>query len=179
MLPREVFRYTGLPSRSAAPPLRLDALWRPDSRLSLDRQRSPQGVSAACIVTGERFSDRRFPRVPPLRMCPRQLGDSSAHSQGPHARRYALFRAPQSTRIRATARPDTGVTRDGCRASAGRSPGEGRPILLQRCPAPARALRRTVTSGSGRTSGRDQPRGSVCRQLSGTGTGSGKGSGRK
>jgi hypothetical protein len=52
-------------------------------------------------------------------------------------------RAPLSTKRRATARLKVGVTRDGCRASAGRPPGEGRPNLFQRCPAPARAVRRT------------------------------------
>jgi hypothetical protein len=45
---------------------------------------------------------------------------------------------------RACRRPsDARATRDGCRASAGRLPGERRPNLLQRCPAPARATRRT------------------------------------
>jgi hypothetical protein len=48
------------------------------------------------------------------------------------------------------ATPDARRTGDGCRASAGRHPGEGRPKLFQRCPAPARATRRTmrgVTAG--------------------------------
>jgi hypothetical protein len=51
-------------------------------------------------------------------------------------------RATLSTRTRASAKPDARNTRDGCRASAGRPPGEGRPNLLQRCPAPARTKRR-------------------------------------
>jgi hypothetical protein len=54
--------------------------------------------------------------------------------------------APLSTRLRAPAgaraRSDITGTSDGCRASAGRPPGEGRPNLFQRCPAPARAKRR-------------------------------------
>jgi hypothetical protein len=56
-------------------------------------------------------------------------------------------RAPLSTWIRApadvTVTSDAGATRDGCRAAAGRPPGEGRPKLFQRCPAPARATGRT------------------------------------
>jgi hypothetical protein len=45
---------------------------------------------------------------------------------------------------RACRRPsDARATRDGCRASAGRLPGKRRSNLLQRCPAPARATRRT------------------------------------
>jgi hypothetical protein len=42
------------------------------------------------------------------------------------------------------ATPDARRTRNGCRAYAGRHPGEGRPKLFQRCPAPARAQRRTM-----------------------------------
>jgi hypothetical protein len=43
----------------------------------------------------------------------------------------------------ATATPDARGPRDGCRASAARSPGEGWSVHFQRCPAPARAKRRT------------------------------------
>jgi hypothetical protein len=53
-------------------------------------------------------------------------------------------RVTLSTRTRASAKPDARSTRNGCRASAGRPAGEGRPILFQRCPAPARAIRRTI-----------------------------------
>jgi hypothetical protein len=59
------------------------------------------------------------------------------------APRSPRFTRPLGTRNPATARPDVGDTRDGCRASAGRSSGRGRSILFQRCPAPARAARRT------------------------------------
>jgi hypothetical protein len=41
------------------------------------------------------------------------------------------------------ATPDARNTRDGCRATAGSPPGDGRPILFQRCPTPASATRRT------------------------------------
>jgi hypothetical protein len=51
--------------------------------------------------------------------------------------------AQMSTWNRASARPDVGDTRDGCRASAGRAPSRGRSILFQRCPAPAPAIRKT------------------------------------
>jgi hypothetical protein len=59
-------------------------------------------------------------------------------------------RAPRSTRRRAPAMADAGDTRDGWRASAGRFTGKGWPILFQRCPAPARAIRR---ARSGATAG--------------------------
>jgi hypothetical protein len=75
----------------------------------------------------------------------------------PNASRHrcASSRAPQSTGITfpaghvksrtggSAATSDVGDTRDGCRASAGRPAAEGRPNLLQRCPAPASANRRT------------------------------------
>jgi hypothetical protein len=76
-------------SRSASPPLQLASLRRPESRLRLERQQSPPVVSTAFLLPGARFSLARFPRVPPLSMCSRQLGGSSAQSQGPHARRCA------------------------------------------------------------------------------------------
>ena len=43
----------------------------------------------------------------------------------------------------ATATPDARGPRDGCRASAARSPGERWSVRFPRCPAPARAKRRT------------------------------------
>jgi hypothetical protein len=46
------------------------------------------------------------------------------------------------------ATPDARRTRNGCRAYAGRHPGEGRPKLFQRCPAPARAQRRTMKNAT-------------------------------
>jgi hypothetical protein len=90
-----VLSSTGLPSRSAlvAPPLRLAALrWR-EAFVVLGRYRPPPGVSTAFLVAVTRFSDSRFPRVPPLRMCPSMLEASAAHSQGRHARRCANSRA--------------------------------------------------------------------------------------
>jgi hypothetical protein len=90
-----VLRPTGLPSRSAliAPPLRLAALrWRA-AFFVLVRSRPPPGGSTAFLVAVARFSDTRFPRVPPLRMCPYQLGGTPAHSQGRHTRRCANSRA--------------------------------------------------------------------------------------
>jgi hypothetical protein len=61
--------------------------------------------------------------------------------------RCATSGVPQTTCTRVPAgvpaTPDARGTRDGCRAAAGRPPDKGRPILLQRCPAPARATRRT------------------------------------
>jgi hypothetical protein len=63
------------------------------------------------------------------------------------ARSVRVVLTQLSTRRRAPAgvpaTSDVGNTRDGCRASAGRAPGEGQPVLLQRCLAPARAKRRT------------------------------------
>jgi hypothetical protein len=94
-----ILRCTGLPSRSAlvAPPLRLAALrWRVASHF-LARPRPPLGVSTAYFVAVARFSVTRFPRVPPLRMCPDRLGASAAHSQGLHARRCAPSSAPRRT----------------------------------------------------------------------------------
>jgi hypothetical protein len=63
LLPGEVFRNTGLLSRSAAPPLQLASLRRPESRLPLERQRSPPVVSTAFLVPGARFSVTRTPRI--------------------------------------------------------------------------------------------------------------------
>jgi hypothetical protein len=61
-------------------------------------------------------------------------------------------RASRRTMRRATAgvaaTPDARRTRNGCRAYAGRHPGEGRPKLFQRCPAPARAQRRTMKNAT-------------------------------
>jgi hypothetical protein len=63
-------------------------------------------------------------------------------------RRARESSALRSTRTRATAglsaTPDARSTRTGCRASAGRLAGEGRPTVFRRCPAPARAKRRTI-----------------------------------
>jgi hypothetical protein len=84
-----VLRYTGLLSRSTPSPLQLTFLRRPAATSSSSASRSPPVGSAACLVTVARFSVTRFPRVPPSRMCSRQLAGSSAHSQGPHAHRYA------------------------------------------------------------------------------------------
>jgi hypothetical protein len=88
-------RDTGLPSRSAlvAPPLQLAALRWPGPVASLERWWPPSGVSAACLVAVTHFSDWRFPRVPPSRMCPCSLEAYAAHSQGRHARRCAPSRA--------------------------------------------------------------------------------------
>jgi hypothetical protein len=96
-----VLRNTGLPSRSAlvAPPLRLAALrWRV-AFFILVQSRPPPGVSTAFLVAVARFSGRPFPRVPPLRMCPYQLGGTPAHSQGRHARRGATSRAQRGARF--------------------------------------------------------------------------------
>jgi hypothetical protein len=66
--------------------------------------------------------------------------------------------APLSTCVRATAgataTSDARVTGDGCRAAAGRPPGDGWPIHFQRCPAPARARRRSVLRSRGMPPGR-------------------------
>jgi hypothetical protein len=100
-------RCTGLPSRSAlaAPPLRLAALrWR-GTCVILGRFRPPPVGSAACIVTGARFSVTRFPGVPPLRMCPCRIETEAAHSQGLHARRCAPSRAEQSVTLVPTGAP--------------------------------------------------------------------------
>jgi hypothetical protein len=51
--------------------------------------------------------------------------------------REAAYRRAQQPRL------TSGTQGTGCRASAGRSPGEGEPVLFQRCPATARAQRRT------------------------------------
>jgi hypothetical protein len=51
--------------------------------------------------------------------------------------REAAYRRAQQPRL------TSGTQGTGCRASAGRSPGEGEPVLFQRCPAPPRATRRT------------------------------------
>jgi hypothetical protein len=87
---RRVRRWSRLRSGLAA--LR----WRVASHF-LARPRPPLGVSTAYFVAVARFSVTRFPRVPPLRMCPDRLGASAAHSQGLHARRCASSRAQRGT----------------------------------------------------------------------------------
>jgi hypothetical protein len=62
--PGLLLRITGLLSRSAAPPLQLASLRRPETRLPIDRQRSPQVASTAFLVAGTRFSVTRYPRIP-------------------------------------------------------------------------------------------------------------------
>jgi hypothetical protein len=131
---------TGLPSRSAlvAPPLRLAALrWRVAFVVLVD-SRPPPGVSTACLVAVAHFSGTRFPRVPPLRMCPPMLEEEAAHSQGPHARRDAPPRSPDRAcgsraplkEIRsALARMATG----GCPAPVPRAPGVRRRRHARRC----------------------------------------------
>jgi hypothetical protein len=84
-------------------------------------------------------------RLAPLPWAPHGARPTDAPLLGhPGAR---ASRAPLSAKTRAlagvTATFDARGTWDGCRASAGRHPGEGRSILFQRCPAPARASRRT------------------------------------
>jgi hypothetical protein len=70
---------------------------------------------------------------------------SRLSSHTPAARESRPLR---STRRRAPAgvpaTSDARDTKDGCRASAGRPAGEGGAILFQRCPAPARAKRRSA-----------------------------------
>jgi hypothetical protein len=75
-------------------------------------------------------------------------------------------RSKRSTRHRAPVTAGAGETRDGCRASAGRSPGGGRSILFQRCPAPARAMRRTSDSNSDSDCGRGSPDRPAARPVS-------------
>jgi hypothetical protein len=79
---------TGLPPHSAlvAPPLRLAARRWLETLVILVRPRPPPGVSTAFLVAGARFFGTPFPGVPPLRMCPRVLEASAAHSQGRHTR---------------------------------------------------------------------------------------------
>jgi hypothetical protein len=110
----------------------------------------PTGAAA------ERCSQQRAWRSQSSLKKKRQAGDRNATGEmtGCASRGPRESRAPLSTRRRAPAgvwaTSDAWATRDGCRASAGRHPGEGRPKLLQRCPAPARAIRRTrrgVTAG--------------------------------
>jgi hypothetical protein len=151
---------TGLPSRSAlvAPPLRLAALrWRV-ANVILGRFRPPPGVSTAFVVAVTRFSDTRFPRVPPLRMCPYQFGGTPAHSQGRHARRFANSRAPGCTRRGESAMWVARGPWERCQATAGRSPARRVARPFQRRLAPPRALRGTSGSGSGSISGSKQRR---------------------
>jgi hypothetical protein len=112
-------------SRSASPPLQLAPLRRPATTSSPDDSQSPPVVSTAFLVPGARFFVTRSPRVPPLRMCPCRIETKAAHSQGPHARRCALFRAPQGSRI-----TRTGVGRR--RGNEGRVPGIRRSLSGRR-----------------------------------------------
>jgi hypothetical protein len=151
----EIHRNTGLLPRSASPPLQLASLRRPTMTSCSNTSRSPPVVSAAFIVTVARFSALRFPGVPPLRMCSSRLGRQRhiLKDRTPAGRPFLVLsgaresRASRRTRTPAragaTVTSGAGATRGGCRAAAGRPPGEGRSTLFQRCPAPARAKRRT------------------------------------
>jgi hypothetical protein len=152
-----VRRNIGLLSRSASPPLQLVALrWRVGAHV-LVRLWPPPSVSTACPVAVTHFSDTRFPRVPPSRMCPSSLEAYAAHSQGPHARRCAPSRAPRSTRFSGPAEHEKRRHGDGlrsgpmvrCLAPAGRSPARRVARPFQRRLAPPRAFRRTSSAATG------------------------------
>jgi hypothetical protein len=81
---KRVLRKTGLLSRSAAPPLQLDSLRRPESRRPIDRQRSPPVVPTAFLVPVARFSVTRFPRIARLDNVHLESRTALAHCQTRH-----------------------------------------------------------------------------------------------
>jgi hypothetical protein len=85
------------------------------------------------------------------RQCPLCLSrDEGQPPQPPSTSATVTATGSSSATRRSRPRPPAGATAtseargttDGCRGTAGRPPGEGRPVLFQRCPAPARATRR-------------------------------------
>jgi hypothetical protein len=142
---KRVLRKTGLLSRSAAPPLQLDALRRPESRRPIDHQRSPPVVPTAFLVPVARFSVTRFPRIANLEVV-HIRSRSSRHNLKPGtSHRYALSRAPRGTRITGPAEQENSRT-GGC-------------AVLENVPVSLRAGKGTFSRGapSGIASRRSAP----------------------